>query len=292
MADDLPELERPTKQTSGAPGAGSWASLAAEVKKDARCRIDTGKPWSVNSDPYCIIRGDLQNIPIDLEVEVFIRRTLFRMLVAGCLAVCAACAHAADVQATTKPDAAKGGQLYEQGDAARGIISCASCHGAAGNSVMPANPSLSAMPHEYLAKQLRDFKVKKDADKPARTGPDGIPSIMTANVANLTEADIQNLALYLATQPVKDPATAGYESLKERGQTIWRGGVPERGVPACASCHGARGEGIPGQYPRLSGQFPSYIEAQLKLFRSGDRNNSAPMHDMADRMSDADIRAV
>jgi cytochrome c553 len=30
----------------------------------------------------------------------------------------------------------------------------------------------------------------------------------------------------------------------------------------------------------------------LKLFRSGDRANSAPMHDISDRMSDADIAAV
>src|SRR5690606_11318753 len=41
MAVDLPALERPTKQTSGAPGAGSWSRRAAEVRKEARCRRDT-----------------------------------------------------------------------------------------------------------------------------------------------------------------------------------------------------------------------------------------------------------
>lgn len=200
--------------------------------------------------------------------------------------------HAADAAAMPKPDAVKGGQLYEQGDAARGIIACASCHGAAGNSVMPANPSLSGQAHEYLAKQLRDFKIKEGAKLPARNGEGGNPTIMTANVANMTPEDMQNVSLYLATQAVKEPATAGHKDLKELGEKIWRGGLPERNVAACASCHGARGEGIPAQYPRLAGQFPSYIEAQLKLFRSGDRNNSIPMHDIADRMSDADIRAV
>ncbi|MFA4913916.1 MAG: c-type cytochrome [Comamonadaceae bacterium] len=201
-------------------------------------------------------------------------------------------AFAADAVALPKPDAVKGGQLYEQGDAARGIIACASCHGAAGNSAMPANPSLAGQPHEYLAKQLRDFKIKEGATMPARMGPGGNPTIMTANVANLTEADMLNMALYLSTQAVKEPATAGYADLKPLGQKIWRGGLPERNVAACAACHGARGEGIPGQYPRLAGQFPSYIEEQLKLFRSGDRKTSVPMHDLADRMSDADIRAV
>ena len=199
---------------------------------------------------------------------------------------------AADAPALPKPDAVKGGQLYEQGDAARGIIACASCHGAGGNSVMPANPSLSGQAHEYLDKQLRDFKIKEGAKLPARTGEGGNPTIMTANVANMTPEDMQNVSLYLAMQPVKEPATAGHKDLKELGEKIWRGGLPERNVAACASCHGARGEGIPAQYPRLAGQFPSYIEEQLKLFRSGDRNNSIPMHDIADRMSDADIRAV
>jgi cytochrome c553 len=39
-------------------------------------------------------------------------------------------------------------------------------------------------------------------------------------------------------------------------------------------------------------QFPAYIEEQLKLFRSGDRANSQPMHDIALRMTDDDIKAV
>lgn len=227
------------------------------------------------------------------------KSTAFSSALPGAMLACllwasaiAAPAMAADVVAVPKPDAAKGGQLYDQGDAARGIIACASCHGAAGNSAMPANPSLSGQPHEYLAKQLRDFKIKEGQTLPARLGPGGNPTIMTANVANLTEADMQNLALYLSMQPVKEPATSGYEDLKPLGQKIWRGGLPERNVAACAACHGARGEGIPGQYPRLAGQFPSYIEEQLKLFRSGDRKTSVPMHQLADRMSDADIRAV
>jgi len=224
-----------------------------------------------------------------------VSRTWVANAVSGSLLVACAIAmpsFAADAVTVSRPDAAKGGQLYDQGDAARGIIACASCHGAAGNSVMPANPSLSGQSHEYLAKQLRDFKIKEGAELPARMGPGGAPSIMTANVANLTEADILNVSLYLAMQPVKEPASAGHEDLKSRGQEIWRGGLPERSVAACASCHGARGEGIPAQYPRLAGQFPSYIEEQLLLFRSGARKTNVPMHQIADRMTDDDIRAV
>ncbi|CFN57505.1 cytochrome C [Bordetella pertussis] len=224
------------------------------------------------------------------------KRVLSRMLVASGL-VLGASVHsmsfAADGAAgPAKPDAAKGAQLYDQGDASRGVIACASCHGAAGSSTIPANPNLAAQPHEYLVKQLTEFKVKEGEKLPLRMGPGGNPTPMTAMAQPLTAQDMQNVPLYLSQQPLKEPATAGHENLVELGQKIWRGGLADRNVPACAACHGATGAGIPGQYPRLSGQFSSYIEEQLKLFRSGERGNSVPMHDIADRMSDADIKAV
>lgn len=192
-----------------------------------------------------------------------------------------------------RPDVAKGEELYVNGDLNRGIIACATCHGAAGNSTIPVNPSTAGQPYEYLVKQLHDFQ-SKDGATPARGGPGGAPSVMAPMVASMTQDDIQNVSLYLATQAV-DPelaATASNEATMERGQQIWRAGLPARGVPACAACHSPDGAGIPGDYPRLSGQHPSYLAEQLNMFRSGDRANSAMMHDIADRMSDADIAAV
>ncbi len=50
MAVDLPEFERPTKQTSGAPGSGNWSSRAAEVKNEACCNRDTVGPKRISSD--------------------------------------------------------------------------------------------------------------------------------------------------------------------------------------------------------------------------------------------------
>ncbi|MEI2417151.1 c-type cytochrome [Orrella sp. JC864] len=223
------------------------------------------------------------------------KRVLSRMLVASGALLCASlvpASHAAEAGGASKPDLAKGSQLYEQGDAARGIISCASCHGAAGNSSLPVNPNLAAQPHEYILKQLHDFKVKEGAEHAARRGPDGAPSPMTPMANPLTEEDMRNVAYYLAQQRLEKPATAGHQDLVEHGQRIWRGGLPEQRIPACASCHGAAGMGIPAQYPRLAGQFPDYIEAQLRLFRSGDRANNPAMHDIARRMTDEDIRAV
>jgi cytochrome c553 len=78
------------------------------------------------------------------------------------------------------------------------------------------------------------------------------------------------------------------------GRRIWRGGDLAKGLPACAACHGAAGAGLPAQYPRLAGQYPEYIEAQLKAFRAGERRNDANkmMQSITSKMSDPEIRAV
>ena len=224
------------------------------------------------------------------------KRVLSSMLVASSLLLgssLVSVSHAADA-GVPKPDAAKGEQLFVNGDAGRGILACVTCHGAGGNSTIPANPNLSAQPHEYLVKQLMDFKSKDGTTAPLRHGANGAPSVMATMVTALTPADMQNVAYYLALQPLdpKTAATATKEATMARGQLIWRGGLPDRNVPACAACHSANGAGLPAEFPRLAGQHPAYIEEQLKLFRSGDRANGPMMHDIADRMSDSDIAAV
>jgi cytochrome c553 len=101
------------------------------------------------------------------------------------------------------------------------------------------------------------------------------------------------LAAFYASQKPK-PAAASDKDLAALGQRIWRGGIAGKSVAACAGCHGPDGAGIPGQYPRLAGQFAEYVDAQLKLFRAGGRANDANgmMRGVAGRMSDQEIRAV
>jgi cytochrome c553 len=137
-------------------------------------------------------------------------------------------------------DAAKAQQIAGQ--------VCAACHAADGNSVAAANPKIAGQFPEYLHKQLADFKPQA-GKKPARES-----AIMTPMVANLSEADLKNLAAYYAGQQLK-PAAAADKDLAALGQKIWRGGIAASGVPACAGCHGPAGSGIPAQFPRLSGQY-------------------------------------
>ncbi|MBN8441113.1 MAG: cytochrome c4 [Thauera sp.] len=177
------------------------------------------------------------------------------------------------------PDLAKAKQTAE--------TVCAACHNADGNSLLPANPKLAGQHADYLYKQLTEFKGW-DGKKPVREN-----AIMSAMVAGLDQNDMRGLAQHFASatlqpEPAKNVATI------DLGQKIWRGGIPSKGVPACAACHGPAGAGLPAQYPRLSGQFAEYTEAQLKAFRDGIRANdpNRMMRMVAIKMTDPEIKAV
>ena len=116
---------------------------------------------------------------------------------------------------------------------------------------------------------------------------------MTAQAAMLSDADMRNLGAYYAAQPPRILAASSKESAS-LGQQIYRAGIADRGVPACAGCHGATGAGLPSQYPRLGGQHKDYTEAQMKAWRSGERANdpNAMMRTIAARLNDREIAAV
>jgi cytochrome c553 len=182
--------------------------------------------------------------------------------------------------AAAKADPAKGGSLYDTGDNARGLPACASCHGAGGNSTIVANPKLAGQPQAYIHKQLVDFTT------PNRNQP-----VMTTYAKMLSDEEKTNIAAWLATQQPKAGAARNKDTV-ELGRKIYRGGIADRGVAACASCHGATGSGIPVQYPRLAGQHQDYTVAQLQAFKTGARNNSPQMGALAKRMSDEEMKAV
>lgn len=168
--------------------------------------------------------------------------------------------------------------------AAEAIVNsvCAGCHGVDGNSAIPANPSLAGQGAEYLYKQMINFKSGERKS-----------AVMAGMVASLTPADMKNLAAYFSEKQAK-PGTAKDKEKALLGQKIYRGGVQGSGVPACASCHGAKGEGIPIQFPRLAGQHADYTLDQLNKFRSGERANDAAkmMRVIGAKMTPQEMEAV
>ena len=174
--------------------------------------------------------------------------------------------------AKAKPDLAKG-------EASFGAV-CAACHGADGNSTTPTYPKLAQQHPEYLVKQLQEFKSGKREN-----------AIMKGFASTLSEEDMKNIAYWLTSKEAK-PGFAKDKDLVTLGERIYRGGIADRQVPACAGCHSPNGAGIPAQYPRLSGQHADYAVAQLTAFRDGIRKNSLQMNQVAAKLNDREIKAV
>jgi cytochrome c553 len=171
-----------------------------------------------------------------------------------------------------KPDVVKGAATFGQ--------VCVACHAADGNSVLPANPKLAGQFPEYLNKQLQELKSgKRDS------------AVMKGFASMLSDDDMRNVAHWLGAQK---PAagTSTDKDLVVLGEKIFRGGIPDRQIAACAGCHSPNGAGIPAQYPRLSGQHAEYTAGQLIAFRDGVRKNSVQMTQVAAKMNDREIKAV
>lgn len=176
------------------------------------------------------------------------------------------------VPVSAKPDLAKG--------QAKSNEVCMACHTNDGSRGSPANPILQGQHPEYLVKQLTEFKADK------RQSP-----IMKGFASTLSDQDMKNVAAFYGSKQAK-PGFAKNKDLVTLGEKIYRGGLADRHIAACAGCHGPSGAGLPSQYPRLAGQHADYTEAQLNAFRSGVRKNSQQMTGITLEMTDREIKAV
>ncbi|MFZ9432452.1 MAG: c-type cytochrome [Burkholderiaceae bacterium] len=183
----------------------------------------------------------------------------------------AASALAAKPAAAPAPDLAKGQATAQV---------CSACHTVDGSRGSPANPILAGQHPEYLVKQLQEFKAGKRKN-----------AIMAGFATTLSDDDMRNVAAFYAGKTAK-PGAAKDKDLAALGEKIYRGGIGDRNIPACAGCHSPTGAGIPAQYPRVGGQHADYTEAQLVAFRVGARGNSAQMSAIAAKMNDREIKAV
>jgi cytochrome c553 len=203
----------------------------------------------------------------------YITAALFALSSVSVLAAADAAKPEAKVEAkAAKPDLVKGEASF--------TAVCASCHGADGNSGTPVNPKLAQQHPEYLIKQLQEFKSGKRNN-----------AIMKGFASTLSDEDMKNIAYWAASKKAK-PGFAKDKELVALGEKIYRGGISDRQIPACASCHSPTGAGLPAQYPRLSGQHADYSIAQLTTFRDGARKNSLQMTQVSAKLNDREIKAV
>ena len=163
---------------------------------------------------------------------------------------------------------------------------CAACHASDGNSVIPANPILAGQHYTYLKNQLNYFQVKEGEDKAKREN-----AVMLGIASGLSSDDIDNLAAYYSQQKIK-PSYASNLELAKAGEVVYKAGDDSRGLPSCSSCHGPRGLGVPGQFPRISGQHATYTASTLKSYKNGSRANNKQMMAISSRLTEAQINAL
>jgi cytochrome c553 len=160
---------------------------------------------------------------------------------------------------------------------------CSACHGMDGNSLNPEWPNLASQHGSYITKQLKNFKAGQRANP-----------LMSPMAMILSDQDVDDLAAYFSSQPLH--ATGETEPSKLKlGERVFRAGNVAAKVPACASCHGPAGAGIPtAVYPRIGGQHATYVAIQLRAYKAGTRNNdpSAMMRTVAAGLSEDEIDAV
>jgi cytochrome c553 len=157
---------------------------------------------------------------------------------------------------------------------------CALCHGADGDSSSPLYPRLAGQHHQYIAKQLGDFKSgRRKSDT------------MNGMSQDLTPEEMLALGVYFEQKPTK-PREARDADLAAVGRYIFHRGNDFSGVAACTGCHGENGHGTEA-LPRLAGQVPRYTESQLKSFNTRERtNDNEIMHSIASKLSELEIKAV
>ena len=134
---------------------------------------------------------------------------------------------------------------------------CFTCHGLDGHGDGAGAPRLAGLDAGYLQRQLDDYASGR------RRHPE-----MGYIAARLKSPERQRVSAYyarLAFAPGPGPARPA--------PRLYVAGDPARGLPACAACHGLRGEGSGPANPALGAQPAAYLAAQLEAWRRSARRN-------------------
>jgi cytochrome c553 len=157
---------------------------------------------------------------------------------------------------------------------------CSTCHGPTGQSSNAEFPKLAGQNADYLVRQMFNFKTRARSSKDMEKEMDG-----------LSGNDIEELALYFSRQKLV-PVARQDTALSETGKNFYMRGSPERGISACAVCHGDKGLG--GKLlPRVAGQHARYIAIQMRRFAEQSRaTDQMLMHSVTSKMTEDEIWSV
>ncbi|MFP4560937.1 MAG: c-type cytochrome [Thiohalorhabdus sp.] len=184
-----------------------------------------------------------------------------------------------------KGDAEAGKELVMQGKPDEDVQPCQACHGEDGAGQAASNfPRLAGQDVKYMVKQMEDFASEDRANYPTMKGI----------AEGLSEEEKWDVARYYHEQEVDTEEADADSSVIETGERIAERGVPEEDVPACTSCHGPEGKGVPPVFPQIAGQHAGYIQKQLQDWEGGSRENDPAdmMTEIAPKLSEEEMEAV
>lgn len=157
---------------------------------------------------------------------------------------------------------------------------CETCHGVDGNSRDPAIPRLNGQRADYITRRMSAF-----LDLPSQSPHSWTMSHLASQMRGETFAQIG--AYYAAFPP--SPARPDRRYARQ-GEQLFLHGAPAQDIAACASCHGAQGEGSAAA-PRLAGQHAAYLNSQLESMRLNVRVSTPMFHNLF-KTTDGQIRAL
>lgn len=172
-------------------------------------------------------------------------------------------------------------------DMAQRMQACVACHGKEGRATNAGYfPRIAGKPAGYLYNQLVHFR---DGQRRHAT--------MAYLVDHMSDAYLREIAQYFADLdlPYPPPQTTGAApAVLARGEQLVRHGDAQRGIPACAQCHGASMTGVNPSMPGLLGLPRDYVLAQFGAWRSGVRHAAQPdcMGEIARRLAPEDVTAA
>ena len=167
------------------------------------------------------------------------------------------------------------------------VLACASCHGARGRG------------HQRRLFSAAGGQARGLSLQPAGGVQGRAPQIsadeLSAGISarRVSEADGRTFRLAAAAISGACGSRPSATTSSARGESIATNGDPQRGVPACAGCHGPTLGGMEPAIPGLLGLRASYISAQLGGWRYGTRTAAAPdcMQIVAGLLTEDDVKA-
>jgi len=219
------------------------------------------------------------------------QRSIFKLLTTSLGAAAMVGASAVSMAAGISVNIANGQKIFSEGKG--DVHACTSCHGAEGmGDDAMGTPRLAGQIYQFLVKQLEDFATDKRQDTTM--------FVMNANAKGLTPQDRMDVAAYANSLAVSGSKLSNLKELSDSGtqvgqthlgKAIVNYGLLDKGVPACASCHGYNGRGTDPVYPNINQQKFTYLVNQLKKWRDGSRANDpmGQMQAVARKLSDDDI---